>query len=67
MYFSTGTNQNKTKGGRIMSMRKRSYLIACVLFEYNRVLPPSYSENFSSFSDFEKDPDDDAKRFVNRG
>lgn len=42
----------------------KDYLIACVLFEYNRVLPPSYSENFSSFSDFEKDPDDDAKRFV---
>ena len=42
----------------------KDYLLACVLYEYSRVLPPAYSENFSSFSDFEKNPDEDAKRFL---
>ena len=42
----------------------KDYLMACLVFEYSKVLPPSYSENFSSFSDFEKDADDDTKRFV---
>ncbi len=42
----------------------KDYLLACVMFTYSRVLPPSYSENFSSFSDFEKDADDDAKHFI---
>ena len=40
----------------------KDYLMACLMFEYNRTLPPSYSENFSS--DFEKDAADDAKHFV---
>ena len=42
----------------------KDYMISCIMYEYIRVLPPSYSESFSSLSDFEKDADDDAKRFV---
>ena len=42
----------------------KDYIYGCIMFDYSQVLPPTYLDKGASVSDFEKDADESAKRYV---
>lgn len=42
----------------------KDYMLTCIMFEYSQMMPPSYSDQIQSLSDFVKDPDKAAKQFI---